>query len=92
MFLKVTPGVNFTKLCSTSKKTPAHRVWQKICRLISPTKFKPNMCAEICQICVPFAKRHLPNSKSTEFFQQKNTGKKFGLKLSCANMLVKLTP
>jgi len=33
-------GVNFTNLCSPSKKTPANSAWQKFCCSISPTKFK----------------------------------------------------
>ncbi len=53
-------GVNFTKLCSKGKKLPANRVWRKIHCSISPTKFKPNLWAKICQtlfvipsICAP---------------------------------------
>jgi hypothetical protein len=29
------------------KRLPAHNGPQKICPLISPTKLKPNLCAEI---------------------------------------------
>jgi len=52
------PLPNFTKLCLPIEKTLAHSIGQKICHSISPTKFKPNKRAEICQICMPFAKRH----------------------------------
>jgi len=52
--------VNFTKLCSPSKKMPPHSFWQKNCHSNSPTKLKPNLCADIhqmlfdvCQICAP---------------------------------------
>ena len=32
----------------------------KKCHPISATKFRPNMWAEICQICPPFVKHHSP--------------------------------
>ena len=70
-------GVDFTKLCAPSKKTPAHGIWQKICHSISSTndqhynpslegKFVlnlPNLCA-ISQICALVAKCRLPKIAS----------------------------
>jgi hypothetical protein len=41
MLMKLTPGVNFTKLFSPSEKLPAHCAWQKICLPISPTIDSP---------------------------------------------------
>jgi len=41
--------VDFIKLYSTGKKTPAYSIWQKILHSISQSKFKPDLCAEICQ-------------------------------------------
>jgi len=34
----------------TKNTASAHSILPKIGRSISPTKFKPNLCAEICQI------------------------------------------
>jgi len=58
-------GGDFTKLCLPSEKISAHSVGRKICCSISPTKFKPNLRAEICQtlfaicqICAPKKASH----------------------------------
>ncbi len=40
---------NFTNLCAPSKNSPTQSVLQIFCSSISSTKFKPNLCAEICQ-------------------------------------------
>ena len=71
---RISPRVDFIKLCAPSEKTPAHSVRQKICRSISPTmetkNFRlkclqnlPNLFA-VCQICLPFAKRCAPKKAS----------------------------
>jgi len=53
-------GVYFTNLCASIENLLVQIVCQKFRNLISPTKFKPNLCAEICQtlfavlpICAP---------------------------------------
>jgi len=58
--LTLSSGLNFTNLCAPSKKSTVHSVQIKIRSSISPTKCKPNLCAEICQtlfaicqICAP---------------------------------------
>ena len=71
---RISPRVDFIKLCAPSEKTPAHSVRQKICRSISPTmetkNFRlkclqnlPNLCA-LCQIFSPFATRCVPKKAS----------------------------
>jgi len=65
--MKLTPGVDFTKLCQ------AKRRWRtafdkKNCHSISPTKFKPNFCAEICQICVPKKASHPVQGKNSRAY------------------------
>jgi hypothetical protein len=42
-----TPGVDFAKLYLPSEKMPAHGVWQKIRRLISPTFYLKNLRLKI---------------------------------------------
>ena len=77
LFMFLTTGVDFTKLCAPSEKTPAHGVWQKNCHSISSTNVQqnnpslqgifvlilPNPCS-ICQICAPFAKHRSPKIAS----------------------------
>ena len=55
------PGVDFTKLCAPSEKTPANGVWQKICRSISPTIASGEYKAKICVKFDKFVRR-LPNA------------------------------
>jgi len=58
-----------------SKKTPAHSVWQKNCCSLSPTQFKPNLCAEIRQmlfairtICAPEKAYHPMHAKKQRLY------------------------
>jgi len=77
-----TPKVNFTNLCAPSKNLPAQIVQGKFCHLISPTKFKPNLCAEICQMLFAVLPICAPKKLLIRLCGRK----------SLSNMLVKFTP
>jgi len=56
---------------ANQKDAGAHSICQKICCSISPTQFKPNLCAEIrltlfaiCPICAPKKASHPVRSKN----------------------------
>jgi hypothetical protein len=73
----------FHQTFSPSEKTPAHGIWQKIRRLISPTIYtktvQPNLSnlwPKIRQICAPFAKMPF-TKKKRRILRAKN---------SCANV------
>ncbi len=78
MLMKLTLGVNLTKLYSLCKKLPVQRVWQKNWHSISPAfclklcwwNLPKNMWCEICQTNAPLAASdwHLPNALPKKCF------------------------
>ena len=74
----ISPRVDFTKLWAPSEKTPAHGVWQKIRRSISPTKCYGYVMV-ILRLNLPNAVRCLPNlcaEKSFSFCAREKVGRK----------------
>jgi hypothetical protein len=62
--MKLTPRVDFTKLCLPTKKSPACNVRQKISRSVSPTFFHFEIVMNFAKYLLSFAKivRHLSNT------------------------------
>jgi hypothetical protein len=65
-------GVNFTKLCLASKKSPAYRVWQK-----NAIQFQQQNLGQICVLKFAKSVRRLSNTipqKSFTFRSSKKVG------------------
>jgi len=63
-FIELAPWVNFTNLCSPSKKWRVHIVRRKICHSISPTFFANEICP-ICKVKFPKLICRLPKAKKS---------------------------
>ncbi len=62
LFKGLAPGVNFTKLCSPSKKLPVHSLQEKIRRSVSPIMFHFETVLNFDKHWLPFAQFvHLKN-------------------------------